>query len=328
MDQTAVAAQTTSAVAAGSAEAHASVKVLAFDPDSGTLLTEQVTFENKRGVKKLPIEIPWKAWHQENVDVGKSQADKAALASMLENLHRQWDASAVEVQMMSDAGKTYLVAGANMPAKSLMLPACSKGFKVHDVTNEHPMAVRVSVALSKGNCDHKPPGPDASPKSLANRVDYLLLPELKVPTAVAVKPGEGEGEGKFLYSKDDSESMHPFWAVRRITNAKLQEERRAILLDIQRTGERKNVPEFNCEIVTKVHPAMCIASLGEEAVSSTRFVSVPFMTNVKDVVKGEELICELTVVAKPKKDKKRSWQDQQKDLIADAKKKAKAKPKL
>ena len=51
VDQTAVAAQTTSAVAAGSAEAHASVKVLAFDPDSGRLLTEQVTFEHKKDVK-------------------------------------------------------------------------------------------------------------------------------------------------------------------------------------------------------------------------------------------------------------------------------------
>ena len=52
VDQAAVAAQTTSAVAAGSAEAHASVKVLAFDPDSGSLLTEQVTFENTKGVNK------------------------------------------------------------------------------------------------------------------------------------------------------------------------------------------------------------------------------------------------------------------------------------
>ena len=51
VDQTAVAAQTTSAVAAGSAEAHASVKVLASDEDTGDLLTEQVTLENKKDVK-------------------------------------------------------------------------------------------------------------------------------------------------------------------------------------------------------------------------------------------------------------------------------------
>ena len=119
---------------------------------------------------------------------------------MLENLHRQWDASAVEVQMMSDAGKIYLVAGANMPAKSLMLPACSKGFKVHDVLNVHHMAVRVSVSLSAGTCDQEQPGQDASPKSLATSVDYLLLPELKVPAAVAAKPGEGEGERTFILS--------------------------------------------------------------------------------------------------------------------------------
>ena len=206
--------------------------------------------------------------------------------------------------MMSDGSKIYLVAGEDMPAKSLMLPACSKGFKVHDVQNEHPMGVRVSVALSKGIDDDKPPGPDAKPTLLDNHADYLLLLELKVPTAVAVKPGEDEGEVKFNYSKDDSESMHPFWAVRRINNAKLQEERQAILVDIQRTGEKKNLPEFNCEIVTKVYLVACIASLLEKTVSSTRSVSVPFITNVKDVVKGEELICQHIAVVKPKKIKK------------------------
>ena len=36
----------TSVVAAGSAEAHASVRLLAFDPNTGNLLTDQVTFEN------------------------------------------------------------------------------------------------------------------------------------------------------------------------------------------------------------------------------------------------------------------------------------------
>ena len=70
-----------------------------------------------------------------------------------------------------------------------------------------------------------------------------------------------------------------------------------------------NVPEFNCEIVTVHHPSMSLARVGEQSVSSTRFVGVPFMTNSKDVLQGEELICELDVRAKPKKAPKRAWQD-------------------
>ena len=93
--------------------------------------------------------------------------------------------------------------------------------------------------------------------------------------------------------------------------------------------KKGNVPEFNSEIVTKVHPTMCIASMGTQSVTSTRFVTMPFITNVKDVVLGEELICEL---AKPKKlevKKKRcSWQDvHAEEQKAKKKPKAKAKPK-
>ena len=150
-------------------------------------------------------------------------ADKAAIVTMLENLHRGWDVSAVEVQIMNAAGKIYLVAGANMPAKSLLLPACvPRGCKVHDVQNEHPMAVRVSVALSAGQVDNVKADHGAL-ANIARRVDYLLLPEFKAPTAVAAKPGEApilDGTHRLNYSKDDSESMHPFWAVRRINNAK------------------------------------------------------------------------------------------------------------
>ena len=83
------------------------------------------------------------------------------------------------------------------------------------------------------------------------------------------------------------------------------------------------MPDLNCEIVTQVHPAMCIASIGDKAVNCTRFISVPFITNVKDVLKGEELICALVQPPKPKKAVTRTWQDVRKDQVAVAAKKAK-----
>ena len=62
-------------------------------------------------------------------------------------------------------------------------------------------------------------------------------------------------------------------------------------------------------MVTKVYTTVCIASIGAQSLTSTRSISVPFMTNSKDVLQGEELICELVVRAKPKKVTKRAWQD-------------------
>ena len=51
---------------------------------------------------------------------------------------------------------------------------------------------------------------------------------------------------------------------------------------------------------------------------------MPFMTNVKAVVRGEELICELAQAKKPEVKKKRDWRDVAKEEEAQAKKKNKA----
>ena len=61
------------------------------------------------------------------------------------------------------------------------------------------------------------------------------------------------------------------------------------------------MPNFNCEIVSKVHTLMAIANVGGQNVTSARFISVPYICNVKDVVKGEELIVRHVARVKPKK---------------------------
>ena len=83
------------------------------------------------------------------------------------------------------------------------------------------------------------------------------------------------------------------------------------------------MPAFNCEIVTKVSTAVHI-SVGVQNVTSTRFITVPYICNVKDVVEGEELIVRHVGRAKTKKEpKKRCWRDVDKQEDAEAKKQAK-----
>ena len=121
LDLDAVAAETTAAQKpTTSDETKAKVAVLEFDEKTGQLLNQQVSFE-KADVrnKATSIEIPWKGWHEANLNMAAITADKTAIVMMLETIHRRWDVSAVNVQMkMNSAGKISLVAGANMPAKS------------------------------------------------------------------------------------------------------------------------------------------------------------------------------------------------------------------
>ena len=73
------------------------------------------------------------------------------------------------------------------------------------------------------------------------------------------------------------------------------------------------IPVFNCELVTKIHTACNIATPGGQNLTSTTFVTVPYICNVKDVVEGEELIVRHVARAKTKKvENKRTWRDEAK----------------
>ena len=109
--------------------------------------------------------------------------------------------------------------------------------------------------------------------------------------------------------------MHPFWAVRRITDAALRREKTI--------GNTESVPDFNCKIVNKVHTVVDIATVGDQNLTSTRLITVPYITNVKDVLEGEELIVRHYPRATIKKASKPNWRDVGKEEEAQAKKKAK-----
>ena len=181
-----------------------------------------------------------------------------------------------------------------------------------DITQEHPLAVPVSVCLTN-NADQLTPGD----KTCERKVDLLLWPEFKTPTAVAASSGPADkdasgsaeaGAPKLSYSKDESESLHPFWGVRRLTTDQLQTERDQLTQKMKQSGAKFKLPSFNCEIVTKTFNAVHIAAMGKQNLTSTRFINVPHITNVKDLDEGDELIIRHVPRTKQTVLKKRNWQ--------------------
>ena len=113
-----------------------------------------------------------------------------------------------------------------------------------DINKEHPFAVLVSVCLTD-NADAQTPGD----KTFERKVDLLLWPEFKTPTAVAASSGSadkgasGSAEAeavKLIYSKDESEALHPFWGVRRLTTDELQKEKDQLTQRMKQSGETQN----------------------------------------------------------------------------------------
>ena len=330
LDQTAVAAGNPQGTPTSLEETQAKVEVLKFDQKTGAMLNKQVEFTVADGTgKAAPIQLPWKSWHEEQQNMALDDADKAAVVTTLENIHRLWDISGVNVAiLLNESNKTSVTAVAAMQPKALMLPPCvPKQRKVYDVTNEHPMALQVSVSLALKNGDD-PCGQAVDKGTPPSRMcHWLLCPEFKAPTlaptAVAADAGGELDEPEWIYSRDQSESLHPFWAVRRLTDIELQKEKDEVRDKMKKTGASLRMPEFNCELVSHTHTVCHIASFDGQNMSSTRFISLPCISNVRALEAGEELILRHVPRAKVKKEKKRTWQDEQRDLDRNAAKKPK-----
>ena len=295
----------------------AAVNLLQFDEKSGQLLNEQVSFEQAVH-KAAPIEVDWKTWLNGSRDMATTIADKSAVIAMLETVHNRWDGSAANVKIMLLAKSVSLVAGAAIKKNSLMLPCCiPKSNKVFDNDHESPLAVPVSVEVTQSN-------DDASSKPI-RKVEFLVLPDFKPPTAVAAAPDGPECQLK--WSKDESEVLHPFWAVRRLTTDQLQTETNHLLAQQKNSGEKQKIPKFNCEIVHRNHTYVAIGTAeGQKSLGSTRIIGVPFITNSKDLAEGEELIVKHVARVKTTKPKKgKRWQDVQREEEQEANKKKKPK---
>ena len=142
MGETAVAAGNPQGTPTSLEETQAKVEVLKFDQKTGAMLNKQVEFTVADGTgKAAQIQLPWKSWHEEQQNMALDDADKAAVVTTLENIHRLWDISGVNVAiLLNESNKTSVTAVAAMQPKALMLPPCvPKQRKVYDVTNEHPI---------------------------------------------------------------------------------------------------------------------------------------------------------------------------------------------
>lgn len=100
--------------------------------------------------------------------------------------------------------------------------------------------------------------------------------------------------------------MHPFWAVRRLTEKQLARERSQV-----RLGQL--LPRFNCELRNFSLSSVSLAIIGLNTLNRTKLLGVPFLTNVHPLEACEELILEVVEKTKEAKPVKRSWRDAVKD---------------
>ena len=166
----------------------------------------------------------------------------------------------------------------------IKLPPCipkqSRIFK----QSEHPYKVEITIAMSTSTTLLPD---DASDPSDMTTVSYFLHPELKLPTlseadttATDTADSKGGDPGPactdggetdeaavadaWEWADKCDESIHPFWAVRRMTKKQLAE---AVF---KATTDQTTIPRFNCQLSIEMISCVAMGVVQEQAVNVTR----------------------------------------------------------
>jgi hypothetical protein len=216
----------------------------------------------------------------------------------------------VPIELLTAADKISVVTTGKVKKGTIMLPPCvPKQSKVFD-RSEHPDAVKFTTKVMQATAS-------CADATVLRQCQFYVLPELKIPmkkqptTNTAGADAEtsavaAQQEPEWIWAQGGADTMHPFWAVRRLTDKQLQQAK----VDYPKG---KMAPRFNCELLPQTLSVVCIASISQKLNNSTRMIEMPCLTNSIDLEEGEELLLETTATTnKHSAVTKRSWRDAEK----------------
>jgi hypothetical protein len=304
--------------------------LIKFNEQTGVQLNKQLEFPapvSKAKAGNASIKLPWKEWCASGGAVGSLESDKSAAVALLHAIHDNFNLQDQPIdvyQKLKDGvqlkGEYSVVTNEYVYTNVILLPACvPKQSKVHERT-EHPHAVQMTVSVLKRVGDAE--------KSTTQRTRTIwLIPEFQAPRLNDVKPAVADdvddapavAEGgdataavavvdDWVWNEHGDDTMHPFWAVRRLTEKMLLKEKAEI--EAKPLGHGVPIPRYNCEIHTMTLSNTNIGLADKKLLNQTRLFEAPFLTNIIPLEKGEELILKISEkLDKKKPEKKRNWRD-------------------
>ena len=298
----------TPAVVAEAKTLEAAPKVVTFSEASGAMTNRQVSFSAPSQQETgQPQTLPWREWYQgTGSQMSENTADKAALVAVLQGLHKSYPVDGEPVDVMQLAGRNFVIATRPVKAETILLPPCVPKQSLVLERSEHPLAIKMMVVTrvrgiekAKDQTEPATNGDAAASQPMPQsreRTSFFVNPEFKGPTKnkadAAVAEADGESQPDWVWGPPGTETMHPFWAVRRMNAKQLAKE----AVDAKLT---KMKPRFNCGLVTLTVTNVTVGVVkgsdlrGDTAINSTKCCEVPFLTNTQDLEEGEELILEV-----------------------------------
>ena len=290
-----------------------------FDQATGQKLDEQDDFARNKscGSEKLletPQKLPFRYWLEEGMGstMGDEEADVASAVSVLGGLHDQAPQFNMPVDVFKLGNLVYVTSQDKAEPKTVFLPPCVPKQSKVLLKSEHPDRVAITMKFLKDSTGAVASAEDGLGDAIIERVRVLYVnpefvnpkPSEETPAVAATAQIESDMTKWKWGPTDSSQSMHPFWAVRRLTDQQLRK------LNAAAIEEKKPPKRFNCELTSLSMTIVTIGLVGMEAVNCTRTYEVPFMTNTEELQAAEELIMR-TEDPKKKAEKRPigSWKD-------------------
>ena len=235
----------------------------------------------------------------------------AAIQLVLKSLHARGGAETASVDVSIDVGSSRKVvtASEDLDPGALALPPCvpktAKAYK----NSVHPQ--RVAIVVTEKSAVAEATG---KRKAAPQRFTYYVHPEYKLPEESKEEVADDASPEVVAWEWKGDETMHPFWAVARLS----QED-----LNKANTATPQSRRKFNVTLEEKEYSVVTVGESAGNSVAITFGVRVPIMMNKTPVKKGEELLLQIAAKASGKR-KAETWKD---DLAHATRAKAKAKVK-
>ena len=293
--------------------------------EQSAILPQVITFDERRGLAQGAqgtrdadanakttdaISLPWREWCASEFAqqlTGDATMISAAVAvmSLLHSQHPLWASEPIDIMLLEESKQKSVVATKDIEAFALQLPPCApKSSKILQLSS-HPWRVPVRVMKKTTPVDTN-----------ATAKTFYINPEWEMPSEA--DHGDMERPPQLrLWTWTGSESMHPFWAVRRATPSQM-----AVIKATKKDAEVE--PRFNCIMPENAFSTVALGSINKESCAETYTVYVPMLTNTVVIKGGEELFLEISE-PKPAARKAETWKDDvakkaKKEAAADAKK--------
>ena len=190
-------------------------------------------------------------------------------------------------------GRSYVTATRIASPGEIMLPPCvPKQSTVHE-RSEHPYKVEIPWRVVR------PTDSQVGDDTPLRRSTFFLNPEFKTPQHQEVNAAVAD---EWIWGPLGDHTMHPFWAVRRMTQKQLAQA-------ITQAKEGARRLRFNCRLEAVSMSCVNVGVVKSQSVSTTRVCNVPFLTNSLEVDEGEELILEVREKTQVERATKRTWRD-------------------